>query len=105
MPLIQIDGSTFEVDEEGFLQNPEVWNEDVARKFATTEDIEEMTEQHWAVVRFIRRYWEENDTAPMVRKLCQASGVSLREVYTLFPSGPAKGACKVAGLPKPDGCV
>lgn len=105
MAEIEIQGQTFLVDEEGFLQQPEIWNEDVARRFASTEGIEDMTQEHWAVVNFIRDYWLEHDTAPMVRKLCQATGVNLRAIYKLFPSGPAKGACKVAGLPKPDGCV
>ncbi|HUX08190.1 MAG TPA: TusE/DsrC/DsvC family sulfur relay protein [Acidobacteriota bacterium] len=105
MAEIILKDKRFEVDEEGFMQKPEEWNEEVAGLFASTEGIEEMTDKHWAVVRFIRSYWLEHDTAPMVRKLCQESGVNLREVYKLFPSGPAKGACKVAGLPKPDGCV
>jgi tRNA 2-thiouridine synthesizing protein E len=105
MPEITLDGRKFEVDKEGFMQQPDQWDEEVALLFAASEGIEEMTDKHWAVVRFIREYWEEHDTAPMVRKLCQASGVSLREVYKLFTSGPAKGACKIAGLPKPDGCV
>jgi tRNA 2-thiouridine synthesizing protein E len=56
-------------------------------------------------VRFIRRYWEDNDIAPAVRMLCQEAGVKVREIYTLFRSGPARGACRIAGLPKPDGCV
>jgi TusE/DsrC/DsvC family sulfur relay protein len=105
MAVINLDGREFEIDEEGFMQKPEEWDEEVAKLFATTEGITEMTDKHWAVVRFIRQHWLENKTAPMVRKLCQESGVNLREVYKLFPSGPAKGACKVAGLPKPDGCV
>ena len=105
MPEITLSGRTFTVDQEGFMEKPEEWDEEVAKAFATTEGIEEMTDEHWAIVRFIREYWLEHDTAPMVRKLCQASGVNLRQMYKLFPSGPAKGACKVAGLPKPDGCV
>jgi dissimilatory sulfite reductase related protein len=105
MSEIVIDGNTLPLDEEGFLQQPEVWNEDVAREFAAAEGVAEMTPDHWAVVRFIREYYLEHDTAPMVRKLCQATNLNLRTIYKLFPSGPAKGACKVAGLPKPDGCV
>ena len=105
MPELELGGRTFRVDEEGFLQEPEIWNDDVALLFASTEGIAEMTEDHWKVVRFIREYYLEHETAPMVRKLCQATGVNLRAIFKLFPSGPAKGACKVAGLPKPDGCV
>jgi TusE/DsrC/DsvC family sulfur relay protein len=105
MPEIILNGRKFEVDGDGFLQNPDIWDDEVAKLFATTEGIEEMTEKHWKVVRFIREYYLQHKTAPMVRKLCQESGVDLRSIYQLFPSGPAKGACKVAGLPKPDGCV
>jgi tRNA 2-thiouridine synthesizing protein E len=105
MPKLEIDGREFEVDGDGFLQEPDVWNEDVARLFAAGDGTGEMTEKHWAVVRYIREYWKENDMAPMVRKVCQSTGLRLREIYQLFPMGPAKGACKIAGLPKPDGCV
>ena len=105
MPEIEIGGRKFVVDEEGFLQQPEVWDDEVARLFATTEGIAEMNEQQWALVRFIREYWLEHQTAPMIRKLCQATNLNLRTIFKLFPSGPAKGACKVAGLPKPEGCV
>ena len=105
MPEIEIGGRKFVVDQEGFLQQPEVWDDEVARLFATTEGIAEMNEQQWALVRFIREYWLEHQSAPMIRKLCQATNVNLRTIFKLFPSGPAKGACKVAGLPKPEGCV
>jgi len=102
---IEIGGRKFAVDGEGFLQQPELWDDEVARLFATTEGIAEMNEQQWALVRFIRTYWLEHQTAPMIRTLCQATSVNLRTIFKLFPSGPAKGACKVAGLPKPEGCV
>lgn len=105
MPTIELGGRAFEVDGEGFLQQPRTWDDGVAALMATTEGITEMTREHWAVVHYIREYWEANDTAPMIRKLCQATSLNLRTIYKLFPSGPAKGACKVAGLPKPDGCV
>ena len=65
----------------------------------------ELTAEHWAVIQFIRGYYLEKNLAPMVRKMCQATGFPLMQIYDLFPSGPAKGACKLAGLPKPDGCV
>ncbi len=105
MPEIELGGRTFTVDAEGFLQQPELWNDEVARLFATTEGITDMSDQQWAVVRYIREYWVEHKSAPMIRKLCQATDTNLRTIYKLFPSGPAKGACKVAGLPKPTGCV
>jgi tRNA 2-thiouridine synthesizing protein E len=105
MPKVEIEGQEFEVDGDGFLQRPDLWNDEVARLFATTDGTGELTEKHWAVVRYIRAYWEENDMAPMVRKICKHTGLRLREIYQLFPLGPAKGACRIAGLPKPDGCV
>jgi len=105
MPVIEIEGRKFEVDEEGFLKNPEEWNDEVAILLAKADNIQEMSEEHWAVVKYIRQYYLENQLAPMVRNLCKATDLKLREIYDLFPLGPAKGACKVAGLPKPDGCV
>ncbi|MDI6809688.1 MAG: TusE/DsrC/DsvC family sulfur relay protein [Candidatus Eisenbacteria bacterium] len=95
-----------EVNEEGFLVNQEEWTKGIAELLARNEEgIESLTEDHWAVINYIRSYYQENKLAPMVRKLCQNTGFQLKYIYKLFPSGPAKGACKVAGLPKPDGCV
>lgn len=105
MPTIEIEGRSFEVDGDGFLQDPAVWNEDVAVLFARYDGITEMNDKHWAIVRLIRNNWLEKGMAPMVRVLCQETGVKLREIYELFPLGPARGACRIAGLPKPDGCV
>lgn len=105
MPTIDINGRTFEVDGDGFLVHPEIWNEEVARLIAEYDGIGEMNEKHWAIVRLIRQSWDEKGMAPMVRVLCQETGVKLREIYELFPLGPARGACRIAGLPKPDGCV
>lgn len=94
-----------EVDEEGFLQQPELWDDRVALALASTDGITELSEAHWKVVDYIRCYYQQFDIAPMIRKLCRQTGLSLKEIYKLFPSGPAKGACKVAGLPKATGCV
>jgi dissimilatory sulfite reductase related protein len=105
MALIDIQGRSFEVDGDGFLQNPELWNEEVATLFASTDGTGDLTDKHWAVIRYIREHWLETNMAPMVRKICQHTGLRLAEIYKLFPMGPAKGACKIAGLPKPDGCV
>jgi len=94
-----------EVDEDGFMQEPEKWNEDVAGALATTEGVGNLTDDHWKVVNYLREYYLQFGVAPMIRKLCKQTGFQLKEIYELFPSGPAKGACKVAGLPKPTGCV
>ena len=91
-------------DGDGFLTNPEVWNESVAAEIASQDGIE-LTETHWKVVNLIRQNYEEKGNAPMIRTLCKETGLKLKEVYELFPLGPARGACRVAGLPKPDGCV
>ena len=105
MPEFQVGDITLEIDEDGFIQEPERWNQDVALALAKTEGVEEMTEEHWKLVNYLREYYLEYGIAPMIRKLCKATGFKLNKVYELFPSGPAKGACKVAGLPKPTGCV
>ncbi len=93
------------MDEEGFLQDSELWNEEVAKDFARTENVFEMTEDHWKLVRYIRNYYVSYGIAPMVRKVSRDTKFTPDQMYQLFQSGPAKGACKVAGLPKPTGCV
>ena len=105
MGEFQVGDITLDTDEDGFIQEPERWNKDVALALAKTEGVEEMTDDHWKLVNFLREYYLEFGIAPMIRKLCKATGFKLNKVYELFPSGPAKGACKVAGLPKPTGCV
>ena len=96
---------TVEFDQDGFMKNPELWNEEVAKAIATEEGIDEMNEDHWRIAIFIRGYWKENDLAPAVRLICQELKMGVRQIYKLYTSGPARGACRVAGLPKPDGCV
>ncbi len=106
MPFIEKRGKKFEVNEEGFLAYPDEWNEETAEILAGEEEgIDQLTEDHWKVIHYIRDYYNEKNLAPMVRKVCKNTGFKLKYIFELFPSGPAKGACKVAGLPKPDGCV
>jgi len=105
MATLDFKGQTIELDEDGFIQQPELWNEELARELAKTEDVPELTEDHWKVVNYLRNYYLEFGIAPMVRKVCKETGYDLKTIYELFPSGPAKGACKIAGLPKPTGCV
>lgn len=93
------------LDGNGFMVEPATWDDAVAAAIAQDEGIASMTEQHWAVVRFIRAYWSEHDSAPPVRLLCTETKTGVRDMYKLFRSGPAKGACRIAGLPRPDGCV
>ena len=106
MPFIDYNGTQIQVDEEGFIADPSLWDEDLATFLAeTAEGITELTEDHWKLIYYLNEYYHEFGIAPMIRKLCKATGFKLKYVYELFPSGPAKGACKVAGLPKPTGCV
>ncbi|MDH5230626.1 MAG: TusE/DsrC/DsvC family sulfur relay protein [Gammaproteobacteria bacterium] len=108
---IEVNGKTLETDEEGYLVNLADWTEDAGAIIATTENID-MTENHWEVVNFLREYYDEYQIAPAVRVLTKAIGKKLgpekgnsKYLYELFPYGPAKQACKIAGLPKPTGCV
>ncbi len=105
MPMATLGGKEIEIDEDGFIQDPDAWDENVAADLAKTENVEELTEEHWKLVNYLREYYLKFQIAPMIRKLCKETGFNLKKVYELFPSGPAKGACKVAGLPKPTGCV
>ena len=81
------------------------WNEAWVRHVKTTEGIEELTDEHWKVINVLQDYYKKNGIAPMVRILSKVTGFKLKYIYELFPSGPGKGACKMAGLPKPTGCV
>lgn len=105
MPAINIGGIEIEVDEDGFMADPAKWNEAVAKALAESEGVNDLTEDHWKIVNYLRQYYQQFGIAPMIRKLCKETGYSLKQIYDLFPSGPAKGACKIAGLPKPTGCV
>jgi len=108
---IEVNGTTYETDEEGYLINLNDWNEDIANSIAKLESLE-MTPNHWEVVNFLREYYNEFQIAPAVRVLTKSIGKKLgpekgnsQYLYELFPYGPAKQACKIAGLPKPTGCI
>ena len=106
MPDLDVSGKQLELNEEGFLTDPQQWDKQVAEALAKAgEGIENLSPEHWAVIEFIRNHYLQTNLAPMVRSICKTTGLPLRRIYELFPSGPAKGACKIAGLPKPDGCV
>ncbi|MEX8501877.1 MAG: TusE/DsrC/DsvC family sulfur relay protein [Leptothrix ochracea] len=111
MATIEVNGKSYETDEEGYLVNLAEWNADVANYIAGTESIA-MSDQHWEVINFLRGYFDEYQIAPAVRVLTKAIGKQLgpekgnsQYLYELFPYGPGKQACKIAGLPKPTGCV
>jgi TusE/DsrC/DsvC family sulfur relay protein len=105
MPTFTHGSISIEVDEDGFMQEPDRWDKEVAAALATTEGVDSLGDDHWKVVEYLRNYYLQFGVAPMIRKLCKETGYDLKTIYQLFPSGPAKGACKVAGLPKPTGCV
>jgi len=106
MSYLDVNGKKLELNEEGFLIDSKKWDKQVAEALAkAAEGINNLTPEHWSVIEFIRNHFLETNLAPMVRSICQTTGLPLRRIYELFPSGPAKGACKIAGLPKPDGCV
>lgn len=108
---IEADGRILETDEEGYLQNLDDWSEKVAATLAERDGIQLM-ESHWEVINFLRNYYDEYKIAPAIRILTRAMAKKLgrekgntRYLYKLFPEGPAKQACRYAGLPKPTGCV
>ncbi len=107
----ELNGKVIEHDEEGYIVDIEQWSEELADVIAVQEEIE-MNDEHWEVVNFLREYYQEYQIAPAVRVLIKAMKKAFGEdkgnnkyMYTLFPYGPAKQACKIAGLPKPTGCI
>jgi tRNA 2-thiouridine synthesizing protein E len=100
-----IAGVSLEVNDEGFLVDPSRWNEEVAVELARREGIDPLSERHWEVIRFMRSEYEAKGAGPSVRLLGKTSGVPIKELYELFPKGPAKLAAKIAGIPKPRGCI
>jgi len=106
VPKATLAGMEVEIDEDGFLQEPEKWSNEMAEDLAKDESsVVPMTEDHWKLVNYIRDYYIKFEVAPPVRMVCKKNGFDLKKVYDLFPKGPAAGTCKVAGLPKPTGCV
>jgi tRNA 2-thiouridine synthesizing protein E len=105
MSTMTIAATDVELNDEGFFVHPEQWTEDMAPELARREGIETLTDAHWTVIRFMRDEYAAKGTGPTVRVLGKASGVSVKELYQLFPKGPAKTAAKIAGIPKPHGCI
>ncbi len=105
MTATTIAGHQVELNDEGFFVHPEEWTEDMVPDLARAEGIDAVTDRHWQVIRFMRKEWEEKGNGPTVRVLGKTSGVPVKELYELFPKGPAKVAAKIAGIPKPRGCI
>lgn len=105
MTTMTIASHPLEVDAEGFLQKPEQWSEEIGREIARAAGIDPLTERHWQVIRFMRDRFLATGEAPTIRTLGKESGVPIKELYQLFPKGPAKLAAKIGGIPKPHGCI
>lgn len=100
-----IAGKTVEVNEEGFMINPNEWSEEIAVEIAKEEGIPELTAEHWKIINFCRQSAGASGKAPTLRQITVGTGVSTKELFALFPKGPAKKVARIAGLGKPEGCV
>ena len=105
MPTATYAGHDVAVNDEGFFLDPDAWIEEMAPEIAREAEIGELTEAHWMVIKFMRTQYQAKGTGPTVRVLGKTSGVTVKELYQLFPKGPAKTAAKIAGIPKPRGCI
>ncbi|MGC8497174.1 MAG: TusE/DsrC/DsvC family sulfur relay protein [Thermoplasmata archaeon] len=93
------------IDEDGFIKDPADWCEAFALAVAKDEGIEKLTEEHLKVINYLRSYFLQFDSCPPIKMLLKNTGLDIKTLYALFPTGPAKGACRLAGAPKPTGCV
>ena len=105
MSTTTITDTEVELNDEGFFVDPDQWNESMVPELARREGIDELADGHWTVIRFVRQEWADKGTGPTVRVLGKTSGVPVKELYQLFPKGPAKVAARIAGIPKPRGCI
>jgi tRNA 2-thiouridine synthesizing protein E len=105
MTTATIGGVAVDVNDEGFFEDPSQWTESMAVELARDAGIDELTDRHWQVIHFMRKEYAEKGTGATVRVLGKTSGVGVKELYQLFPKGPAKTAAKIAGIPKPRGCI
>jgi TusE/DsrC/DsvC family sulfur relay protein len=105
METLVLAGQSVEVNEEGFLVNPGDWNKEIAIDIARQEGIDELTDAHWKVIDFCRQRATETGSAPTLRQITTGSDITTKELFTLFPKGPAKKVAKISGLGKPEGCV
>jgi tRNA 2-thiouridine synthesizing protein E len=98
-------GHTVQVNEEGFMTEPSEWNQEIAVAIASEEGIAEMTDEHWKVIDYCRQVGLEAGSAPTLRNITKGAGVPTKQLFGLFPKGPAKKVAKISGLGKPEGCV
>ena len=105
MDTATLAGKEIEFDADGHMKNLDQWNEEIAKEIAKMEGIDPLTDDHWKVINYMRKEFKEKGDAPSIRKLTKESGIDTKTLYALFPKGPAKKAAKIAGLPKPKGCI
>jgi dissimilatory sulfite reductase related protein len=96
---------TVALNDEGFLTNSDEWTKELAAEIARQEGIAELTEAHWNVIEFCRSNAESSGAAPTLRQITKGTGISTKELFALYPKGPAKKVAKISGLGKPEGCV
>jgi dissimilatory sulfite reductase related protein len=105
MTTVEYNRLKFETDEDGFLYDLSHWNETWVQYVKEAESIKEITDDHRRIIQILQEYYKQYAVAPRMSALIKNSGFKLKYIYELFPSGPGKGACRMAGLPKPTGCV
>jgi TusE/DsrC/DsvC family sulfur relay protein len=105
MSTMTFDTTEVELNDEGFFLHPEQWTEEMASELARQEGIDPLTDAHWTVIRFMRKEYFAHGSGPTVRVLGKTPGMSVKQLYQLFPKGPAKVAARIAGIPKPRGCI
>ncbi len=105
MATREIAGKTVKVDAEGFMTDPSEWTQEIAAALAAEEGIAELTPAHWKVIDFCRQDASATGKAPTLRRISTQAGVSTKELFALFPKGPAKKVARISGLGKPEGCV
>lgn len=105
MATIELNGVFLETDDKGFLEEPDKWTPALAEVIAKAQSLDHLTEEHWKVINYVRSYYLEFGVPPMIKKVCREMGIDLKILYELFPQGPIMGACRVAGLAQPTGCV
>ena len=101
----EIAGKTVQVNEEGYMTNPEEWNREIAAAIAVEEEIGELSDGHWKVIEYLQKEFKENGALPSLRRVTKSGGIPTKELYALFPGGPLKKSSKIAGLKKPASCV
>lgn len=105
MTVREVAGTQIAFDDEGFMSNPDEWNKEIARSLASEIGIDPLTDRHWQVIDFCREDYGAKGEAPGLRRISQMAGVPTKELYQLFPKGPAKKVAYVSGLGKPTGCI